>query len=178
MICCERVGVKKSIHSNHDNKFEIIHQEQRGDTLEIVSTNRELFFPFGQCTTPSELLLRYPFVLTAQYKSRDDKNIFLYTLGHNRLRFILTEDEFDDNSKMMIVDAKIIDHKLKIRDDIYVGMSKDELVNILCGSICKEQIDKINSITLISGVSGIWYYYTLIDGKLVSVMIKTDYSID
>ena len=176
--CGNEIRSKKDIVKSQDYQREIILHELKGDTLEIVSTSRKLFFPFGQFTTLNELLSKHPLVLTSQYKSRDSTTIYQYTLGRNTLRFILTEDGFDDIIKMMIVDAEILDNKIKIWDKIYVGMDKKELLFILYGNMPQVQIDKINSVTLISGLVGVWYYYAFSGNKLYSIIVRSDYSID
>ena len=178
MFCCNGVENKKVFGKSYDYQREVILKEVKVDTLEIVSTSRELFFPFGWFATPNELLAKYPLVLVSQSKNKNDVSVYRYTLGRNSLSFVLTEDWYDNVIRMMIVNAEIRDNKIKIWDDIYVGMNKKELIHILYGTMPNEQIDKIYSITLISGVLGLWYYYTFNGNKLVSIVIKSDFSID
>lgn len=151
------------------------------DTLRIISTSKFLYYPFGIHNDTKEFIKHHPFlhdfVEPITFASDDSgiiTNLYCFNFKNSQISFLL-----DSQTKNLeLVSAKILDQEIVINSQINIGVSKNKFITGLNDKIAIEKIENVKVIELVSGLTGIWQYYTFNDDKLSSVTIITDYQIE
>jgi hypothetical protein len=151
------------------------------DTVELISTDEYLYYPFGKFKNLDQLTgylknLKHLNEYCYTYNDSTTKKIKLetFTLNNSYIKICLNEDE----KVYQIVYAKIINKDILLRKNIHVGISKENFIKIFSRRMNYEQIKNIHVIKLVSGLLGVWQYYYFTNNTLTSIIIDSDYQLN
>jgi hypothetical protein len=160
-----------SLQSFAKKKLELNELHIKKDTLEIVSTMAFLYYPFGKFKTFDSL--RHSLIIFKDSLEVDSLNNKLHrmTFKNSFLKFY-----FDDDKKAFeIVSGEIRDQNIILLNNIRVGITKIDFINIFFNGIASKQVEGIKIIKIISGLEGIIHYYNFNNDILTSIKLDTDY---
>lgn len=159
--------------------FEVESIKYNKDTLEILSANKFLYYPFGIYKDFEEYKNNYlkKYLRNCDVENAQNQIISIYK-GNDSLKLIET-DETDRNEeeRLEIISGNINDADFAFVNGVKVGMSKkDFLLEIFMTA--PDGLESITVIKIESLVSGIWHYYIFSkNNTLEKIVIKTDYDL-
>ena len=166
------LGNKFSVSLMDD--FEIIEYKIISDTLSIVSTSDFLYYPFNKYNDIKDLTNNYSFMENSVEYNDLHVPLYRFSFKKSYIKFV-----YDDQNRLFeIVAAKIFDDDIVLSNQIKIGISKSDFISFFADKIDFEEINNINVIEFISGLTGIWHYYTFNNNVLVSYEIDTDYMLN
>jgi len=144
------------------------------DTLEIVSTAGFLYYPFGKFKTLSSLnqtltIFKDSLEIDTSLDGARDK-LYRMTYKNSFLKFY-----YDDEKKTYeIVSGNIRDPEVILVNNIKIGITKSDFMNVFFNGVTPEQVHGVKIIKMVSGLDGIFDYYFDND-ILTSIKLDTDY---
>lgn len=155
-------------------EFEIIELEQKRDTLLIVSTNKVLFYPFGEYAIINDFKDGYINQHDLKVIIDSSFNIFsMFTIKNDISIVILLENT--ETERLELFKADIRDNSLELFYGIRIGMTKDD-VFLRFFVKTPPGVNHIRTIKIASGLEGIWYYFNFsTKGQLENAIIESDY---
>ena len=155
------------------NRKDIIETRISNDTLQIITTDPFLYYPFGIFRNVNQYEKRYPLLKRVPVTSKKgNNNLFKYKYKNSTTVIFMDKN---DSKRIQIVNAMIKDN-IKIVRDISIGMDKLTLLSLLGYSDCKDKLKNINVVECISGLDGVWLYFMFKENLLESILIRTDYT--
>lgn len=150
-----------------------------GDTLKIISTSDFLFYPFGRYRDENVLderfkLLRKSIDQQTDLKTRSSKAPLLikFSINDSYIKYYYDRE----NKQFEIVSVKIFSSKILMNNQLGVNISKTDFMNKFSYSSPLPETNKVSVIELISGLDGVWHYYTFENDTLKSIYVDTDYT--
>jgi hypothetical protein len=150
------------------------------DTLKIVSVNGFFYYPLGKFHDST--------ALKNSLKSLNFKKEYVpdetSTSGKTLLYRFYNANSFvkyfyqPDTEEYEIVSGKITDQSLVLLNGTKIGMDKNDFFDLYFTKAVHNTARKINVVEFISGLEGIWHYYTFKDDKLAGIYFDTDYQLD
>lgn len=157
--------------------LEIIKNSISFDTLKIVSVNHDLLWnPFGVHSNMQSFLSSLPedVVVEKQIKTGGIE-IHSIHIGNSLIKVFVAEDLYAGNIMVNTVYAEIEVDAIEIANCIRVGMTKQLFIETF-GLENMDSLNEINVVELISGLLGVWQYYTFNNNNILTrIEIKTDY---
>ncbi|EKJ90379.1 hypothetical protein QR305_00626 [Bacteroides finegoldii] len=157
-----------SAHGDNSNK-DIISIEMKKDTLCVITTDLFLYYPFGEHTSMSGFSKNLDMPIVETFDS-----IGVAVLVKDGIRIKAFYDPCGDSHKVEIVFAQI-DKKVKFERNVNIGMEKEAVFESLNIPIASDIFQKINVLSLISGLNGVIMNFMFKNNSLKSVRIITDY---
>lgn len=157
-------------------QYEVEYYKRGIDTLEIVSGSEYPYYPFGHCRDVASLKSHFP---TFTFQSEKDSTAEPMVLQRGTYKNSFIKLVYDtDKKQMQIVSGKIADSGITLPNGIFVGMSRQQLLNVFLKSerFVKDKQFRIVQIT--SVVDGIRHFYTLEGNGLKSIEFNTDYTLN
>ena len=154
---------------SRQNRKDIIETRISNDTLQIITTDPFLYYPFGIFRNVNQYEKRYPLlkrVLVTNKKGNN--NLFKYKYKNSTIVIFM-------DKRIQIVNAVIKDN-IKIARNISIGMDKLTLLSLLGYSDCKDKLKNINVVECVSGLDGVWLYFMFKENLLESILIRIDYT--
>jgi hypothetical protein len=145
------------------------------DTLEIVSTASFLYYPFGKFKTLNNLnqalkIFKDSLEIDSSVAPSPEK-LHRMTYKNSFLKFF-----YDDEKKTYeIVSGQIRDPEVTLLNNIKVGITKSDFMNIFFNRVTPKQMEGIKIIKMVSGLDGIFDYYYFDNDILTSIKLDTDY---
>lgn len=152
---------------------DVIETYMKDDTLNIVSTNPFLYYPFGKTNRMVDIIQKNNFFRSVREYNKNDSTIELYRMTYNHSFIKFYKD--DEKKAFEIVCGKLNDEGVNLLNDIRIGMNKKDLIKKFFKEASEDQIKNANVIKIISGLEGIWHIYVFKRNKLVSIYLYTDY---
>lgn len=153
--------------------FDIVEFNIIGDTLKIVSTSDFLYYPFGVFKNEKEFSNQYLFMSEA-VDCIGLYRLFRFSYKESSAKFWFNEE----TGRLELVSAKVIDNSVVLNNEVKIGISKSDFIELFTKEIKYEQIKEVKVIELISGVLGCWHYYNFENEVLTSFYFNTDYQFD
>lgn len=91
-------------------------------------------------------------------------------------RSYLTFFNDSESNLLEMVSGEILDKEIVLPENISIGMTLANFVKIYSSGDLGSERQKIKIVKLISGLDGIWEYYTFKQGVLNSIRVETDYT--
>ncbi|OJU35556.1 MAG: hypothetical protein BGN96_04835 [Bacteroidales bacterium 45-6] len=170
-----QVVVKKTKPKQNIN-LQIEESATIGDTLQIVSTQKMLYFPFGIHSGIKDYLKELPLKISLKEKVRENMPVYFIEYNKSIIEVLLGEDPFGKNELLVnIVKAEIMDNQINLFNNIQVGVSKQFFSDFF--NLNKTlRSNQIRVVEFVSALSGIWYYYTFDENDILKkIEIKSDY---
>jgi hypothetical protein len=145
------------------------------DTLFIVSTNMELYYPFGTYSNFDGFCSKYLNKGNRRCKIDSIQNIFKVIRVQNELSKVELIENTESN-KLEILSANINDSSFELINGIKVGIKKTDVLLKFFTNV-PEDLKEMPVIMLESGLEGIWYYYIFSQDTLTKIIVKTDYNL-
>lgn len=156
------------------NDQEIICQEIIEDTLKVVILSDFMYYPFGVYKNNIDFCNHYPlFIDNSPSKKNSEGNSKYWSYSYKESTLLLLYS--DDTERIEILESEIKDEEISLANNIKIGMSKFDFLEIFKLQESIEDVSRINVVNLESGLLGIWHSYFFYDNKLISIKIKTDY---
>lgn len=149
------------------------------DTLSILSTGWFFYYPFGKFHDMKSLLDVSKFLKFKREYARDKTDgdtIMLYRL-YNDKTFIKFIDQ-PETSRFEIVSGDIKDTSVVLLNGTKIGMDRLAFLNLYFSQKAENELMRIRVVKIISGLDGIWHYYSFKDDKLSDIRFDTDYRVD
>ena len=152
----------------------------KNDTLSIVSTGWYFYYPFGKVHHVDSLKGIFPkFKLltvldTDKTDLSDTITVYRFSYKRNFLKFL----QEPDTHKFEIVSGNIVDSTIDLLNGTKVGMSKSAFLDLYFKTNVNKETEKINVVEFITGLEGMWHYYTFRNNRLVSIRFDTDYQVN
>ncbi len=147
----------------------------KGDTLTIVSTENEIYYPFGETGTFDQLSISAT-GNTVKYSSSCELPAIAYNNQYtDTITFVLSGQtncyeilsSTVNSSKITVNNNSVGDHKNTLLGH-YFRRDSGLVVSIF---------DRVNVITIESGLTGIWHHYAYNEnGILTRIQFVTDYT--
>jgi hypothetical protein len=155
------------------------------DTLKLVSHSWYFYYPFGKFSTPQELKSRYKsfnFEEEASPLGSDtSEEVTLYSLKMHKgfVKFFHTSLEEDaENNDMALVSAKITEPSIQMTNGLKVGLTRDEVKEILFSKGEPNNIRSYNNIQIETALTGVWVHLNFENNRLKRILIDTDYQLN
>jgi hypothetical protein len=145
------------------------------DTLFIVSTNVELYYPFGTYSNFDGFYSEYLIKGNRRCKIDSIQKVFKVIRIQNELSKIELIENTETN-KLEILSANINDSSFGFINGIKVGIKKPDVI-LKFFTNESEDLKEIPVIKVESGLEGIWYYYIFSQDTLAKIIVKTDYTL-
>jgi len=175
-VKCNQVNILENFLTFQEKDSSIMLIRFKGDTLTLVTSNNELFYPFGQFIDFEDFTNNY--LLKKKFKVKVDSSfcIFkIYTLQEEYSEIKIIENI--ETQRLEILSAIINSSSFEMYHGIKIGITMN---NILSKYYIDTPIDfdNVNIIEIVSGLEGIWYYYHFSENKILkSISIRSDYII-
>lgn len=150
-----------------------------GDTLKIISTSDFLYYPFGHYRVEKKLNERFKLMeksidMENGLKKRANKAPCLteFSLNKSVIKFFYDKEK----KQFELVFASIISPDIFLNHQLGVNISKTDFMNKFSTDMELPDLSKVSVIELVSGLEGVWHYYTFEKGLLKSIHIDTDYT--
>jgi hypothetical protein len=160
--------------------FELIECFINKDTLELVSASSALYYPFGQYSTiqafaDQNQAEQFATVeeYTYQNASLEKETLYRLTYSKGYLKVFLNEE----TDKVEIIAARI-EAKPHLINGIQTGQAAKELLKQFFTHLPDQGLEQLKVIKLTSGVTGIWHYYLLEEGRIKTIIIDSDYQFE
>ena len=159
--------------------LEIVNQAMVMDTLQIVSTQKLLYYPFGEHNNIQNFSKKFPLKTKIKETNQDNDMFYIFFLGKSRVTAFLSEDFFGKYERIVnIINSEINDNSIILYDTVRIGITKSNFAQIFNLNDV-EGFEDIRVIEFISALSGIWHYYTFDENdRLKKIEIKTDYTFE
>lgn len=166
---------KDSLQSFAKKELELNELHIKKDTLEIVSAASVLYYPFGKFKTLGSLnqaLKIFKDSLEIDKSDASSRNkLYRMTYKNSFLKFF-----YDDEKKTYeIVSGQIRNHEVILVNNIRIGITKTDFINIFFNGVSPEQLKGIKVIKMVSALEGIFDYYYFNNDILTSIKLDTDY---
>jgi hypothetical protein len=156
------------------------------DTLKLVSHTWYFYYPFGKFSTPEELKSRYS--STFRFEDEDShlgsgstEEVTLYRLKMDKgfVKFFHTTwEEGSENNDMAIVSAKITEPTIQMTNGLKVGLTRDEVRDILFSKGEPNNFRNYNNILIETASTGVWLHLNFQNDKVNRILIDTDYQLN
>ncbi|MBC5994337.1 hypothetical protein [Pontibacter cellulosilyticus] len=164
--------------------FEIL--KPSADTFKLLSHNWYFWWPYGKFTTPEELKSHYTDRFSIEEEislsnSSPTGHVTLYRLKMNNgfVKFLHTTwDEESGNNDMAIVSAKITDPTLEMTNGLKVGLTRDEVKEILFSKGEPTNIRDYKNVQIETVLTGVWVHLNFESDRLKRIVIDTDYQLN
>lgn len=150
-----------------------------GDTLKIISTSDFLFYPFGRYRDENILNERFKSLKKSidqqtdlQTRSSKSPLLIRFSINDSYIKYYYDRE----NKQFEIVSAKIFSSEILMNNKLGVNISKTDFMNKFSYSSTLPDTNKVSVIELISGLDGVWHYYTFENDTLKSIYVDTDYT--
>lgn len=148
------------------------------DSLEVVSEDSYLNFPFGSYNKLNNLISRFEGIgfkeELSNYGSRIKIKMNRFFVKNSYIKFALLEGSYDQIKRFQIVSAKIYDKDIILSKGVHVGMTKKEFFSKLIGNTVHYNLSDIKVVKLTWNIVGVWHYYNFTGDILTSIIIDTD----
>lgn len=156
------------------------------DTLKLASHSWHFYYPFGKFSTPEELKSRYNNSFNFEEEaspvgSGASEEVTLYRLKMQKgfVKFFHTSSEDDsENNDMAIVSAKITEPSIQMTNGLKVGLTRDEVKEILFSKGEPNNIRSYNNILIETALTGVWVNLNFESDRLYRILIDTDYQLN
>jgi hypothetical protein len=150
----------------------------KGDTIAIVIAGWSFYYPFGKFTDLKKLTTISSGLRLRDEIDKKDPNdpIQLYRVytAHSYVKFI----KGDETGRFELVSGEITEPDIYLENGTKIGMSKEAFCNIYFKHKIDDKLSKINVIEFITGLDGLWNYYTFKGNKLCKIKFVSDYQVD
>lgn len=156
------------------------------DTLKLVSHSWYFYYPFGKFSTPEELKSRYSSTFSFEDEdshlgSGSTEEVTLYRLKMDKgfVKFFHTTLEEDsENNDMAIVSAKIIEPSIQMTNGLKIGLTRDEVRDILFSKGEPKNFRNYNNILIETASTGVWVHLNFQNDRVNRILIDTDYQLN
>jgi hypothetical protein len=156
---------------------EPITHSTRNDTLSLVLGSESLYYPFGKypdaLTLEKSLGKRATMLRPASKRKMKSSDNHILVIGTDSIKVFVGDRVGGFLAE--IVEAKIRQPGIKFKNGLEIGDSKSEVFEIYFSPINNVAVQKFKVLELVSGLDGIWHYYTFHGDVLVNIEIKSDY---
>lgn len=161
-----------------DGNKDLIVIRCQNDTLKIVTTGWFFYYPFGKIgneDTLKKAFRDYQYVDEIQREGQTDSTkLYRFNKEGSFVKFVKS----DENKSFEIVSAVINNSEMVFVNGIKVGMSKSDFYRTYFKKNIDNELPGINVVEVITGLDGMWHYYTFSEGRLSQIKLTTDYLLD
>jgi len=147
------------------------------DTLKLITCSEYVFSPFGSLREKAELktsmLKNFSVISRVDTMKNGEFEFNVLNLKTSKLILFFNDDPEASRSSY-VFKGEINDSDVKFRDNIRIGMSKEDFIRTFFKTFPNELLQRYKVIVLESCVTDIWHTYTFIGNKLKAVSFKTD----
>ena len=143
-----------------------------GDTLKIVSTSDFLYYPFGRYRDKNLLNERFKSLeksidrqVDLKIKSSEAPILVKFSMNDSYIKFFYDKE----NKQFEIVSAKIFSSKILMNNQLGVNIPKTNFMSKFSYDTALPETSNVSVIELISGLDGVWHYYTFENDTLKSI---------
>lgn len=176
----EKNSNNKELLESNIGDFEIVEYGIFGDTLRVISTSDFLYYPFGSYENIKGLSKKIPYMIRSNKEERNSQDTthvvgttFCFSIRNSYVKFVKDEK----TNKIELVFARIMDTEICLTNGISIGITKEEFLSRFTTEIKPELIKNVTVIEFVSGLLGVWHYYSFENDSLSSFQIITDYQI-
>ncbi|NEM96065.1 hypothetical protein [Pontibacter burrus] len=180
----EAIVTTEAFESDTTYNFELMPPSP--DTFKLVSQSQYFYYPFGKFSTPEDLKShysnRFSFVdETSPLYSDGSEVITLYRLKMDKgfVKFLHTTQEDDsENNDIAIVSAKITEPSIQMINGLKVGLTRNEVREILFSKGEPHNLRSYNNITIETASTGVWVHLNFENDRLKRILVDTDYQLN
>ena len=172
--------------SKSDTTYSFELEPPSPDTFKLVSYSWYFYYPFGKFATPEELKSHYSnrFSFDEEISLSDSDpsgKVALYRLNMDEgfVKFYHTTwEEGSKNNDMAVVSAKITEPSIQMTNGLKVGMTRDEVKEILFSKGEPNNIRDYKNILIETALTGVWVTLSFEKDRLNRIFIDTNYHLN
>lgn len=148
----------------------------KNDTLLIVSGSDFLYYPFGVYKNFKIFLQKYPFMSHKLDVVKDTTSDMMINISRFSFRKSFANFMYSgETGKLEITSSIIVDSEIKLRHDIFVGMSKSDFFRKINIETNSDQQSKVKIVKFESVVLGVFMIFRFEKDFLNEIITDTNY---